>query len=835
MKLFTKSIDQKLFAQYNMGNNMNQMAVAKIFNPYGRGYWFILNSDPNDPDYLWAIVDFGYGAEVGSVSRKELERMRVKPFMLPLERDLGYTPRPAKEVIEGLKQGKYFKEGGEVKGEENKEMLENQAHSIEHHSKELNQAVKRTKSVEPWVITKTQRASTDLADVTHYLEGESKYASGGKLTTNRMMGEESDDYGTFEIYKRGGQIDVKIVNEGQKFGEEKYNWLMGDFDSDGVSNADDLNPIDKKVSGKVDSPSLSSAMDYLINLKGTMDENMYSFVNDLKSVAPNNSKIYARTKTPYSILNKLVTKRLLNPKTGLTDLIGTTIVTTNKAELDKVKDAISSGSMGKVIEFEDMYKTPKQGYRAYHFLVERGGMPVEVQLKTKRQKAINELSHEPYKLKRLNAQKLLDISSIADKADKGEKAAIRQYNEFMNQSDIDNVFFLAKGGMLDEVKKGDEGMYQGGEVRVIMVDHNSVIYQYLDKEGNRIGSVKRANKNDFQKLFAKFPTDDMEKGGLIDEQNLKIKLIGHYYQIIPEGMKTSGDEYADKIVDVNIDSDKYRYRNVRIQGERGNAEELIPLTEINDFLSGKELLKKDNKGYYAIKLLRNKKKGMMAKGGVTDEDYKKRIKKFGFKPFGKTKGKFSVVYFENGEKQQEVWETREMALSNAKRYKKIPNYSKISVTDSDGNDITSEINKLASGGMMAKGGEISKRKDGNLYVEYEGNKYIVAYSSDGYDNPYGIVFEDEDIITSIKSQKAKKVWNKLKPIIDVWKKNKLASGGMMAKDGATFAEKVSAIKSKLKGTKVPSKLQKDYGKKYSSKEAEMAAKRIAGAMRKKEL
>jgi hypothetical protein len=61
------------------------------------------------------------------------------------------------------------------------------------------------------------------------------------------------------------------------------------------------------------------------------------------------------------------------------------------------------------------------------------------------------------------------------------------------------------------------------------------------------------------------------------------------------------------------------------------------------------------------------------------------------------------------------------------------------------------------------------------------------------------------------------------------------SGGVMAKGGATFAEKVSAIKSKLKGTKVPSKLKKDYGKNYSSKEAEMAAKRIAGAMRKKEM
>jgi hypothetical protein len=51
MKLFTKDIDKKLFAQYSMGNNLEaQQVVAKIFNPYGRGVWYLLNSDPNDPD-----------------------------------------------------------------------------------------------------------------------------------------------------------------------------------------------------------------------------------------------------------------------------------------------------------------------------------------------------------------------------------------------------------------------------------------------------------------------------------------------------------------------------------------------------------------------------------------------------------------------------------------------------------------------------------------------------------------------------------------------------------------------------------------------------------------
>ena len=63
---------------------------------------------------------------------------------------------------------------------------------------------------------------------------------------------------------------------------------------------------------------------------------------------------------------------------------------------------------------------------------------------------------------------------------------------------------------------------------------------------------------------------------------------------------------------------------------------------------------------------------------------------------------------------------------------------------------------------------------------------------------------------------------------------KYKMGGKTSSYRATFNDKVMAISKKLSGTKVPAKLKKDYGKKYSPKEAVEAAKRIAGAMRKKE-
>lgn len=117
MKLFTKDIDKKLFQQYPIGNDLeNQVVVAKIFNPYGRGVWYLLNSDPEDPDYIWAIVDL-FEVEVGSVSRSELESIKVPPFNLHLERDMYFSPINAAELYRGLIAGKQYANGGGIEAD----------------------------------------------------------------------------------------------------------------------------------------------------------------------------------------------------------------------------------------------------------------------------------------------------------------------------------------------------------------------------------------------------------------------------------------------------------------------------------------------------------------------------------------------------------------------------------------------------------------------------------------------------------------------------------------------------------------------------------------------
>ena len=112
MKLFTKEVDDKLFKQYPLGADLEkQQVVAKIFNPMGRGTWYLLNSDPEDPDYIWGIVDL-FETEIGSISRSELESIKIKPFGLGLERDLSFTPINAAELYKGLRSGKQYESGG---------------------------------------------------------------------------------------------------------------------------------------------------------------------------------------------------------------------------------------------------------------------------------------------------------------------------------------------------------------------------------------------------------------------------------------------------------------------------------------------------------------------------------------------------------------------------------------------------------------------------------------------------------------------------------------------------------------------------------------------------
>ena len=245
------------------------------------------------------------------------------------------------------------------------------------------------------------------------------------------------------MFRKGGKVEVEIIEADKNFDEYVYRGVLGDFDGDGTANADDVNPTNPRESAKIEKNTpFAETLGSVLDLKRAMDDKMYNYVDKLKSLTPENGKIIARTKTPYSILKKLVMKRLTDKRRGLTDLIGGTILADNRRQLEAIMDKVRNGALGEVVEIEDMYAKPKNGYRAYHLLVDFEGTIVELQLKTKRQKAINELTHAPYKAGKLNAPLMLEMTSVAAAADEGDAEAQGEFARFMRQPNLDKVFWV---------------------------------------------------------------------------------------------------------------------------------------------------------------------------------------------------------------------------------------------------------------------------------------------------------------------------------------------------------------------------------------------------------
>ena len=268
----------------------------------------------------------------------------------------------------------------------------------------------------------------------------------------------------YDLYKKGGEIgrNVHIVNEGVEFNRSKYPAIFGDFDSDGNANIDDAYPLDSNRKGQVEPVRLEKTFQYLLDVKDELDKVMHSAIDKIDDKAPVTADVYARTKTPYSIVKKLVEKRMLDPKRGLQDLIGTTIAVNTHKQLEELRDKIKDGLLGNVMDYDDYYKSPKAGYMAHHFIVRYKDVPVEIQLKTKAMKKLHEISHEFYKEGTLNPAGTLRMSKLIMKADKGDKKAKKEVSEiFSDQSKIRSILSNKKkaGGILSPAEEKDIDIY----------------------------------------------------------------------------------------------------------------------------------------------------------------------------------------------------------------------------------------------------------------------------------------------------------------------------------------------------------------------------------------
>ena len=105
MQLLTNEIKDKAKKQYKKGSSLNQDIIAKFFDPTGSWTWYLMNI-ADDEDYAWGIVK-GHDVEMGSFSISELKSIRL-PFGLSIERDKFFKPIKAKELYDGLIQGKHY-------------------------------------------------------------------------------------------------------------------------------------------------------------------------------------------------------------------------------------------------------------------------------------------------------------------------------------------------------------------------------------------------------------------------------------------------------------------------------------------------------------------------------------------------------------------------------------------------------------------------------------------------------------------------------------------------------------------------------------------------------
>ena len=240
-----------------------------------------------------------------------------------------------------------------------------------------------------------------------------------------------------KMFADGGEAQVQIENQDVEFDEKHYKGLLSDFDLDGLPNVDDPDPFGNQDKKSIEQVKFSKTFKKVLDTKKDLDVELNRFVNKLQNSTSSDEKIYARSKTPFSILNKLVDSRLLDEKRGLKDLVGTTITFKNTEDLKKYMKKVRRGDLGKVVDFDDYYANPNDGYRAYHFIIEQDGVQIELQLKTDRMKEVNILSHDAYKNKTLNKEYMLYLTSLANDADNGNGFAKEQFNSVMqNKAEV---------------------------------------------------------------------------------------------------------------------------------------------------------------------------------------------------------------------------------------------------------------------------------------------------------------------------------------------------------------------------------------------------------------
>ena len=265
---------------------------------------------------------------------------------------------------------------------------------------------------------------------------------------------------------------------------------------------------------------------------------------------------------------------------------------------------------------------------------------------------------------------------------------------------VKNLSKMSKGGSVNSIEKRvaevNELIKRGNELGIEVVDSSTtwqapmkfkplkytngvlyVEYEELDLYANNKGmgrnwETKKYKVTKYESAYGGKGEDagNTQKSVLSDIAKMYRKPLKSYdtYGYFKDGGETQSKRYT-----VNV------YYGGEMQDEEFYTDSLEEAERLSQGGEHSEIYDNEKKEFVEIEY---------AKGGM-----------FEFKPYGKTKGKFKITYMAYGRKHSEIWETKEMAVSNAKRYaspKMMGEYTDIEVIDSNGNSVD----------YMAKGGGI---------------------------------------------------------------------------------------------------------------------------------
>jgi ppGpp synthetase/RelA/SpoT-type nucleotidyltranferase len=293
-------------------------------------------------------------------------------------------------------------------------------------------------------------------------------AKGGKIIDSQKT--LFDGGGNIQVSKYSKEIPVSI-----------YKGVISDYDKDGISNSDDLEP-NKKSDIQLEEISLKDELTDIIkyrNLFVGVQEQVLRKIGEINTCGKIQCNIKTRIKTPYSIINKLRRRSLTDVKTldkldkkakdflknktlkgidlykGLTDILGFMVIVEDFDSLNKLKNEIEQGQLGEVLEFEDFYANDNNGYRAYHFLLstELKGtfIPYELQIRTARVNKLAGITHTIYKQGKLNGVLNDKLAKQIELADKGNRVIARLVDAELEDKNLSNKLTIQKFALGDIV------------------------------------------------------------------------------------------------------------------------------------------------------------------------------------------------------------------------------------------------------------------------------------------------------------------------------------------------------------------------------------------------